>query len=90
MATTTFTQQQQAATSAIISLVKNSGRYEDVINLQSPIRIDWFNDSIEAVQVFDDDVVEVYMATPGEVFWEDINSDIMWRIHADLERQLKN
>ena len=38
----------------------------------------------------DDDVVEVYMATPGELLWDDINADVMWKIHADLERQLKN
>ena len=90
METITLNKQQQEATTAIINLVKNSGRYEDIINLQSPIRIDWFNDSIEAVQVFDDDIVEVYMTTPGEVFWEDVNADIMWRIHADLQNQFKN
>lgn len=90
METITMTQQQVQATAAIINLVKNSGRYEDIISLGAPIRIDWFNDSIEAVQVFDDDVVEVYMATPGELLWDDINADVMWKIHADLERQLKN
>lgn len=90
MSTTSFNPQQQAATAAIVSLVKNSGRYEDIINLGTPIRIDWFNDSIEAVQVFDDDIVEVYMTTPGELLWDDINAEVMWKIHADLEKQLKN
>lgn len=83
-----MTQQQEQATAAIINLVKNSGRYEDIINLNTPIRIELFNDSIEAVQVFDDDIVEVYMTTPGELFWCDIEAEVMWKIHADLKNQL--
>ncbi len=88
MTTITLNKQQSEATEAIINLVKDNGRYEDIINLATPIRIESFSDSIEAVQVFDDDVVEVYMTNPGELFWEDIEASVMWQIHADLKSQL--
>ena len=87
METMTITPQQEQVSNSLVSLVKKNNRFGDVINLSTPIRIDWFNDSIVAIEVFDDDLIDVYMSTPGELFWFDIEAEIMEQVYADLEKQ---
>lgn len=87
METMTITPQQEQVSNNLVSLVKKNNRYGEIINLSAPIRIDWFNDSIEAIEVFDDDLIEVYMTSPGELFWFDIDAGIMEKVYADLEKQ---
>ena len=87
METMTITPQQEQVSNNLVSLVKKNNRFGEIINLSTPIRIDWFNDSIEAIEVFDDDLIDVYMSTPGELFWFDIEAEVMEKIYADLEKQ---
>lgn len=83
----TITIQQEQVSNNIVSLVKRNNCFGEIINLSTPIRIDWFNDSIEAIEVFDDDLINVYMTSPGELFWFDIDADIMNKVYADLKKQ---
>ena len=50
-----ITKQQEQVSNNLVSLVKENNRFGDIINLSAPIRVEWFNDSIEAIEVFDDD-----------------------------------
>lgn len=82
-----ITKQQEQVSNNLVSLVKENNRFGDIINLSAPIRVEWFNDSIEAIEVFDDDLIDVYMNTPGECFWFDLDVEVMEKVYEDIKNQ---
>lgn len=82
-----MTQHQKQALDAIYDIFKSNDLFGKIVDLSSPVMIEWYGEHVISIQMFEDGVPEIFMDTPGEPLISDINGDDLWKIHTDLKEQ---